>query len=149
MTKVISLLFVTFLLFSFAAYGFPGKQYGKHEKRNWWNNTKVLDQLKLTDQQKGKIDEIASSNKERLDNLRSQIKTDHKELDESVKNPNSTRDQILSEFDQLEKTRGELRKVEFKMSMEMREVLTPGQKTTLSEIKEQHKKRHGSDKCEE
>ncbi|MCI0453999.1 MAG: Spy/CpxP family protein refolding chaperone [Candidatus Dadabacteria bacterium] len=149
MTKVISLLFVTFLLFSFATYGFSGKQYGKHENRNWWNNTKVLDQLKLTDQQKGKIDEIASSNKERLDNLRSQIKTYHKELDESAKNPNSTRDQILSEFDQLEKTRGELRKVEFEMSMEMREVLTPEQKTTLSGIKEQHKKRQGSEKCDE
>ncbi len=145
MTKVVSLFLVTVLLFSFAAYGFPGKHYGKHGKRNWWNNTEVLEQLKLSDQQKTKIDGIASSHKETLENLRAQIKTAHEKLNESVKNPKSTKDQILAEFDQLEKTRGELRKVEFEMSLEMRDVLSPEQKTTLSDIKEQHKNRHGCD----
>ncbi|HLE24439.1 MAG TPA: hypothetical protein VI935_02175, partial [Thermodesulfobacteriota bacterium] len=121
MTKVVSFSLVTVLLFSFAAYGFSGKHDGKHGKSNWWNNTKVLEQLKLSDQQKTKIGGIASSHKETLENLRAQIKTAHEKLNESVKNPNSTKDRILAEFDQLEKTRGELRKVEFEMSLEMRD----------------------------
>jgi Spy/CpxP family protein refolding chaperone len=149
MTRVVSLFFVTFLLFSFAAFGFHGKHGGKHGKGHWWNNTKVLEQLKLTDQQKSKIDAIASSHEESLENLRAQVKTDHEGLDESFKNPNSTREQILAKFDQLEKTRGELKKAEFEMVLEMRDVLSPEQKTLLSDIKEQHKKRHRSDKCNE
>ena len=145
MTKVLSLFLVTVLLFSLAAYGFSGKHDGKHGKSNWLNNNKILEQLKLSDQQKTKIDGIASSHKETLENLRAQIKTAHEKLNESFKNPNSTKDQILAEFNQLEKTRGELRKAEFEMSLEMRDVLSPEQKTLLSEIKEQHKKRHESD----
>lgn len=146
MTRVVSFFLVTFLLFSFAAFGFPGNHYGKHGKRDWWKNTEVLEQLKLTDQQKSQIDEIAESNKERLENLRAQVKTDYEGLKESMKNPNSTRDQILSKFDQLEKTHGELRRGEFKMSLEMRNVLSPEQRTTLFEIKEQLKKDHRGDK---
>jgi len=146
MTKVASLFLVTFLLFSFVAYGFPGKHYGEHGKRDWWKNTEVLEQLKLTDQQKSQIDKIASSHKEKLENLRAQVKTDYEGFEEIMKNPNSTRDQILSKFDQLGKTHGELRRYEFEMSLDMRDVLSPEQKTVLIEINEQHKKHHKSDK---
>jgi Spy/CpxP family protein refolding chaperone len=146
MTRVVSLFLATFLLFSFAAYGFPGKDHGRHGEHDWWNNTEILEQLKLTDQQKSKIDEIASSNKEKLDNLRAQVKTDYEGFKEIMKNPNSTRDQILSKFDQLGKTHGELRRVEFEMALDMRDVLSPEQRTTLFDIKKQHREYHRSDK---
>ncbi len=146
MTKVASVFFVTFLLFSFVAYGFPGKHNDEHGKRDWWNNAEVQEQLKLTNQQKNQIDKITSSHKEKLQNLRAQVKTDYDGFEEIMKNPNSTRDQILSKFDQLGKTHGELRKYEFEMSLDMRDVLSPDQKTVLIGFNEQHKKHHKSDK---
>jgi Spy/CpxP family protein refolding chaperone len=142
MTRVVSLFLVTFLLFSFAAYGFPGTHHGRHEKSQWWDNTKVLEQLKLTDQQKSKVDEIASSNKETLDNFHTQLKTSYKEFKESIRNPNSTRDEILSKYDQVEKTHQELGKVKIEMTLGMRDILSPEQRTKLGEIKEQHWKGH-------
>ncbi|HEY7534459.1 MAG TPA: hypothetical protein VH878_00755, partial [Thermodesulfobacteriota bacterium] len=114
MTKVVSLFLFTLLALSIAAYGYSGKQYGKG---HWWNNTKVLEQLKLTDQQMATINGIASSNKQGLENLYAQIKTEREELHQFINNPNSTKDQILAKFDQFEKTRGELKQTEFKMSL--------------------------------
>jgi Spy/CpxP family protein refolding chaperone len=137
---------VTLLIFAFTAFGYPGKHYGKHGSHGWWNKTEVVEQLNLTDQQKSQIEEITSANKEKTETLRSQVKTDKEELREMMKNPNSTRDQILSQFDQAGKAHGEFRRAEFEMLLDIREVLTPEQKTALYELKEQRMKHHKGDK---
>ncbi|HEX9830886.1 MAG TPA: Spy/CpxP family protein refolding chaperone, partial [Thermodesulfobacteriota bacterium] len=131
---------------SFAAFGYPGKQYGQHGSHDWWNKTEVMEQLKLTDQQKSQIEEITSANKEKTENLRALVKTDKEGLREMMKDPTSTRDQILSKFDQAGEKHGELRKAEFEMLLDIRDVLTPEQKTALYELKEQRMKHHKGDK---
>ena len=142
MTKFASLFVVTFLLLSFVAYGFPGKHQGRHGKTQWWNNAEVLEQLELTGQQKSKIDEIASSNEETLTNLHTQLRASYKEFKESMRNPNSTKDEILSKYDQAEKTRKELSRLKIETTLDIREVLSPEQITKLFDIKEQHWKGH-------
>jgi Spy/CpxP family protein refolding chaperone len=146
MTRVLSLFIVTFVIFSFAAFGYPGKHYGKHGSHDWWNKTEVVEQLKLTDQQKSQIEEITSANKEKTENLRAQVKTDKEGLREMMKDPTSTRDQIISKFDQAGEKHGELRKAEFEMLLDIRDVLTPEQRTALYELKEQRMKHHKGDK---
>lgn len=143
MTRVLSLSVVTLLVFSFVAYGFPGKYYGKH---GWWSDSEILEKLKLTDQQKSKIDEIASANKEKIEKLRAQVKTEYEAFRGVMKDPNSTRDQILSKFDQMGKTQGELRRAEFEMALDMRDVLTPEQRTTLYGMKEKRMERYKKDR---
>lgn len=146
MTRVLSLSVVTLLVLSFVAYGFPGKYYGKHGKHGWWSDSEILEKLKLTDQQKSKIDEIVSANKEKIEKLRTQVKTEYEAFRGVMKDPNSTRDQILSKFDQVGKTQGELRRAEFEMALDMRDVLTPEQRTTLYEMKEKRMERYKKDR---
>lgn len=142
MTKFVSLVVVTFLLLSFVAYGFPGKHQGQHGKTQWWNNAEVLEQLDLTGQQKSKIDEIASSNEETMTNLHAQLRASYREFKESMRNPNSTKDEILSKYDQVEKSHKELSRFKIETTLAIREVLSPEQITKLFDIKEQHWKGH-------
>ena len=148
MTRVLSLFVATFLVLSFAALAYPGKDCDKHGKRgwDWWNKPEMIEKLKLTDQQKNQIEEIASANKQKIDGLRTQAKADYEAFKELMENPNSTRDQILSKFDQAGKTHGELRRAEFEMKLDIRDVLTPEQRTALREFKEQNKKEYKKEK---
>ncbi len=138
MKRVISIILAVLVLSVFTAYAFPGKDHCRYGKRHWWDKSKVVEQLGLTDQQKTKIGEIAKSNKETVDNLHKQLRTSYKEFRKSMLNPDSTSNEILSMYDQVEKNRRELTKAKIGMTLEMREVLSPEQRTKLFDIKEQH-----------
>jgi Spy/CpxP family protein refolding chaperone len=138
MTRFISLFVFTFLFLSFVAYSFPGKYQGRHGKTQWWDNAEVLEQLELTGQQRSKIDEIASSNEEALNNLHTQLRASYKEFKESMRNPNSTEDEILSKYDRVEKSHKELSRLKIETTLDIREILSPEQITKLFDINEQH-----------
>ena len=138
MKRAISIVLAALVLSAFAAYAFSEKDRCRYGKKHWWDKSKVVEQLELTDQQKTKIGEIAKSNKETMDNLHKQLGTSYKEFRKSMLNPNSTSDEILSMYDQVEKNRRELTKAKIGMTLEMREVLSPEQRTKLFDIKEQH-----------
>ncbi|HEX3033972.1 MAG TPA: Spy/CpxP family protein refolding chaperone [Thermodesulfobacteriota bacterium] len=144
MNRVVSLSLITLFLFivAFAAYAYPGKHRGWHGKFQWWKDAELAEQLKLTDQQKSELEGIASSNKENMENLYSELKTNYKEFWERMKDPNSTRDEILTVYNGLQNTHRELGKVKVEMALDMREVLSPEQITKLAEIKEQHKQQY-------
>ncbi len=138
MKRVVSIILAVLVLSAFTAYAFSERDHCRYEKSHWWGKSKVLEQLELTEQQKTKIDEITTSNEEMLDNLHKQLRTSYKEFRKSMLNPDSTRDEILSMYDQVEKNRRELTKVKIGMTLEMREILSPEQRTKLFDIKEQH-----------
>lgn len=148
MSRVVSLSLVTLFLFisAFTVYGYPGKHGGWHRTFQWWKDAELAEQLKLTDQQKSELEKIASSNKENIEDLYAQLRTNYKELKEEMKDPNSTREEILSVYDQVKSTHTELGRAKIEMLLDMREVLSPEQITTLADIMEQHKKEYRKDK---
>lgn len=136
MSKLVPLFFIPLFLFAFSAFAFHGKCHGKQQ---WWNNRKVVEQLQLSDQQLSKIDEIASSYEKRIEDLRTQLRTNKDKFKETMKNPNSTNEEILASSDQASNTKRGLKRVTLEMKLDIRDVLTTEQRSKLYEIKEQNK----------
>ena len=136
MKNLVPLFLMPLFLFAFSAFAFHGKC---HEERQWWNNRKIVEQLKLSDQQLSKIDEITSSYEKRIEDLRTQLRTSKDKFKGAMKNPNSTNDEIIASSDQLFTKKQELKRVTLEMKLTIRDVLTPDQRSKLYEIKEQSK----------
>ena len=148
MARVVSILVVSLFVLSSLAFGFPGKYHGKYGKKHeWWGNEEVLKELGVTEEQKARIDGIAQSYKQRLEDLRNQVETYYEEFRASIKDPNSTRDQILARFDQMSKAYADLKRAKLEMSLDMRDVLSPEQRAKLVAIKESYKGKERKKEC--
>lgn len=148
MIRVVSLSFITLFvfLFAFTAYSYPGKHHGRHGKGDWWNKAEVQEKLNLTDGQRSRIEEIASSREERLESLHTRLETSHEGLKEEMKNPDSTRDEILAEYNRLESVHTEFRRAKIEVMLDIRDVLSSEQMVMLADIKERHKENCGKGK---
>jgi len=112
------------------------KVYGKELRGKWWKNPKVVEALDLKQDQIEKIERIFYQYRDQIVNLDGALKQKEAELRKEVRNPNSRREDILRLTDEVEKIRGQLRRVEVDMLLRIRDVLTPEQRIKLHSIKE-------------
>jgi Spy/CpxP family protein refolding chaperone len=126
---LILLTFLPIFIFSFNAYGYGGA----HAK--WWKNQQIVNELGLSNDQVNQIEGIFSSYKGHIIDLDSKLRKKQKELRAKLKDPNSTRQEILSLTDDVEKLKGELRSIQLDMFLRIRDVLTPEQRIKIQEIK--------------
>ncbi|HEX9666891.1 MAG TPA: Spy/CpxP family protein refolding chaperone [Thermodesulfobacteriota bacterium] len=137
MKRFILFSIVPLVLFAFSAYGY---QHGKgHGKWLWWKDPSIVEELKLDDKQKTEIDEISSTYKGKLEEMRPGVDEKRKAFKQAMGNPDSTRDEITKAYDEMWDTKHRMKKVMLEMKLDIRGVLTPDQITKLNQIKEQHK----------
>ncbi len=135
-TISVSLFFMlAFVTFCLNTYGYDDDSPGK-----WWKDKKVVNKLELSNDQVNQIEGIFSSNKGRIKELDSDLKKKEREFSDTVKNPNSSREEILKMNNEVEEVKGKLRKAYIDMRLQIRDVLTPEQRTKLQEIRTKHGK---------
>ena len=133
---------IFFILFTFCfvliANPLSAKSYGN--KRLWWKNKEVVNKLDLSENQVKAIDKIYSSHKRQIIIYNKEIDKKTSELKKLIKNPSSTRDQVLELTEEINALESERHKLKVQMLWEIREVLNPGQREQLREIKQQYMK---------
>jgi periplasmic protein CpxP/Spy len=128
-------LFFLIVFVSSFSYGSDEDIQGK-----WWKHPKIAKELELTNDQVNRIEAIFSSYKPQMIDLDSKLKEKEKELRDTRKNPNSTREQISKLSDEVGGVRENMRKVKVDMFLQIRDVLTPQQRAKLEEIKSKYGK---------
>lgn len=128
---------VPIVLVAMSAYGYPHRE--GHGKWHWWKDATIVQDLKLNDKQKTDIDEISTTYKQKVEQMRPEADAKRKAFVEAVRNPDSTREKITKAFDDMWNTKYQMRKAMLEMKLDVRAVLTPDQIKKLNEIKQQHR----------
>ncbi|MDA2920673.1 Spy/CpxP family protein refolding chaperone [Desulfobacterota bacterium AH_259_B03_O07] len=137
MKRFMILSFVPIFLLAYNSYG---QHHGKgHGRWHWWEDSSVVEELKLNDEQLSKIEDIYSKYKPQLKELGSVVDQRWTAFRDIKGNPESTKEDITKSFDELWDAKYKKMKVGLEMKLEMRDVLNPDQLSKLNEIKKQHK----------
>ena len=117
----------------------PGGGFGEHrppferamggmgDHGRWWNNPKVVDQLKLTDAQRKSMDDTLQQHRETLVDLRGTLQKAELELEPMMKDDQPNESQILAQIDKVAQARAELEKANARFLLAVRSKLTPDQ----------------------
>src|SRR5580658_8199129 len=115
----------------------PGGGFGDHrppferalggDHGRWWNNSKVVDKLKLTDTQRKAMDDTLQQHREQLVDLRGTLEKAELELEPLMKEDQPNESQILAQIDKVAQARAELEKANARFLLAIRSKLTPEQ----------------------
>jgi Spy/CpxP family protein refolding chaperone len=128
----------------------PGPGFGEHrppmerafgpqgDHGRWWNNPKVAEQLKLTEEQRKTFDGIMLEHRARLIDLRANVEKAELEMEPLVgaDQPNETR--ILAQIDKVAQARAELEKANARFLLAIRNKLTPEQWKQVQAFRANH-----------
>jgi len=101
----------------------------------WWNNPRIVERLKLSDEQRKSFDEILFQHRETLIDLRGSRAKAELELEPLIRDdqPNETR--ILAQIDKVAQSRAELEKANARYLLAIRGKLTPEQWKQVQEFR--------------
>ena len=117
----------------------PGPGFGEHrppmerafgaqgDHGRWWNNPKVVERLKLTDEQRKAFDGILMAHREKLIDLRASVEKAELEMEPLVSADQPDEAKILSQIDKVAQSRAELEKANARFLLAIRNKLTPEQ----------------------
>jgi protein CpxP len=106
----------------------------------WWNNPKVVERLKLTDDQRKAMDDILLSHRETLIDLRASLEKAELSLEPLMKDDQPNEAKILAAIDRVAAARAELEKANARFLLAIRGKLTPDQWKQLRADREQRGK---------
>ncbi len=124
------ILFFLMVLVSSISYGYDEDTPGK-----WWKHPKIARELGLSNDQVNQIEGIFSSYKARMMELNSNLKQKEAQLRNAITNPNSSREEILRMTAEVEGIKGNMRNTKIDMFLQVRDVLTPEQRSRLEDIR--------------
>ena len=93
----------------------------------WWNNPKMVDELKLTDEQRKSMDAIFYKHREKLVDLRGTVQKAELEMEPLMRDDQPNEAKILAQIDKVAQARAELEKANARFLMDLRNKLTPEQ----------------------
>ncbi len=93
----------------------------------WWNNTAVIDRLKLTDDQRKTMDQILLDHRKDLIDKRGAVEKAELDLDPLVAADQPNEAQILSQIDKVAQARAELEKANARFLLAIRAKLSADQ----------------------
>ena len=93
----------------------------------WWNNPRLVAELKLTDEQRKAMDGILLEHREKLIDLRSSSSSAFWRLAPLVKDDQPNEGRILAQIDKVAQARAELEKANARFLLAIRGKLTPDQ----------------------
>src|SRR2546425_2588992 len=121
----------------------PGGGRTHHGK--FWRRDQVRRQLRLTDDQIDRLENILARNRQRLEDMGADVKKKRAALDAWLTEDRTDEATILAQVDQIEHARATLGKARVTMLLEMRKVLTPEQQQQLAQLRQKHKRKAGGD----
>ena len=93
----------------------------------WWNNPKVVERLKLTDEQRKSFDGIYLAHREKLIDLRASVEKAELEMEPLIGGDQPNEAAILAQIDKVAQARAELEKANARFLLAIRAKLTPEQ----------------------
>lgn len=112
----------------------------------WWNNPTVIDQLKLTEQQRKDMDQILLNHREKLIDMRAGVEKAELAMDPLVNADQPNEQAILAQIDKIAQARAELEKANARFLLALRAKLTPEQFKELKNLREQRGMRRWRDR---
>ena len=110
--------------------------HGDHGK--WWNNPKLVAELKLTDAQRKAMDETLLQHREKLIDLRATVQKAELELEPMMGEDQPNESQILAQIDKVAQARAELEKANARFLLAIRGKLSPEQWKQLQTDRASH-----------
>lgn len=112
-----------------------------HGKKDWewWNSGRTADKLELTEEQQTELKGIAEKFAPMLTEAKDNVTTARTAFTETKTNKENSSGDVIKAFDTMWDTKYKMKRVKLDRFLEMRDVLTQEQLTTLSEIKQAHK----------
>jgi Spy/CpxP family protein refolding chaperone len=111
----------------------PGGEHGR-----WWNNQKVIDKLKLTDDQRKAMDDILQQHREQLIDLRASVEKSEVSMGPLIDADQPNESAILSQIDRIAQARAELEKANARFLLALRAKLTPDQWKQVQAMRTEH-----------
>jgi len=102
----------------------------------WWQNRRVIQQLKLTREQQDRIEALWTANRRDLIDLKAEADRLQLDLSDLISKELVDETAALSAFDKLQAARISLERVTFRMRIQIKNILMPQQQRRLEEISE-------------
>lgn len=133
--------------------GSGGPGFGEHrppmeramraDRGRWWNNPKIVEKLKLTDEQRKAMDDIFQQHREKLVDLRGNVEKAEIAMEPLVKADQPNEQAVLAQIDKVAQARAELEKANARFLFELRAKLTPDQWKQVQEFRQNHEGMRG------
>lgn len=107
------------------------------EGGRWWNNPKVIDRLKLTDEQRKDMDQILLQHRETLIDLHAGVEKAELAMEPLVGADQPNEQAILAQIDKIAQARAELEKANARFLLAIRAKLTPDQFKELQAMRKE------------
>jgi len=107
-----------------------------NEFGRWWNNPKITERLKLTDDQRKAMDDIFQKHREKLIDLRANLEKAEVEMEPLVKADQPNESAVMSQIDKVAQARAELEKANARFLFALRAKLTPEQWKQVQEFRQ-------------
>ncbi|MGA2650000.1 MAG: Spy/CpxP family protein refolding chaperone [Terracidiphilus sp.] len=105
---------------------------------HWWNNQKMIDKLKLTDEQRKAMDATLLQHRATLIDLRASLQKAELNLEPLMSEDQPNESQILAQIDTVAQARAELEKANARFLLAIRSKLTPDQWKQLQADRASH-----------
>ncbi len=105
------------------------------DRGRWWNNPKMVERLKLTDEQRKGMDEILLQHRERLVDLRGSLEKAELEMEPLMRGDQPNESKVVSQIDKVAQARAELEKANARFLLAIRSRLTPEQWKQVQEFR--------------
>jgi periplasmic protein CpxP/Spy len=101
----------------------------------WWDNPRVIERLKLTDDQRKAFDQILLDHREKLIDLRANVEKAELAMEPLVQADQPNESGILAQIDKVAQARAELEKANARYLLALRSKLTPDQWKQVQEFR--------------
>jgi periplasmic protein CpxP/Spy len=124
-------------------FGFEARQPGGDEafgalRGRFWNNPRIVDALKLTDDQRKAMDDILQQHLESLIDLRANAEKAELALRPMINADQLDESRIMAQIDQVAQARAELFKANARFLLAIRSKLTPDQWKQIQDFRAEH-----------
>jgi len=116
----------------------PMERAMRGDRGRWWNNPKIIEKLKLTDDQRKAMDEIFQQHREKLVDLRANVEKAEIEMEPLVRADQPNESAVMAQIDKVAQARAELEKANARFLFELRAKLTPDQWKQVQEFRQNH-----------
>ena len=104
----------------------------------WWNNPKIVEKLKLTDDQRKAMDDIMLQHRETLIDLRAGVEKAELGMEPLMGQDQPDEARILAQIDNVAQARAELEKANARFLLALRSKLTPDQWKQVQTFRRDH-----------
>jgi len=118
----------------------PDDRAGRPGPRKWWQDERSKADLRLTDEQSARIEEIFHSAFTGMRSAYEELRRREEKLSALISAKDSTEAEVSRQADEVEAVRGELGKARVLMTYRMYRVLSPEQRVKLEEMRKSHER---------